>query len=135
FLEYSGMKFSMFYLGEYIEIIVSSAVLTTMFLGGWSLPFLHRDGITIEFGDSVLAHWTLAHGGVILIGALAFFAKTLTLCWLQLFIRWTIPRFRYDQIMHLGWKQLLPASILNMLLTGVLLLAIDQAGPGFHGLL
>lgn len=127
-LEYSGMKFSMFYLGEYVEVVISSALLTTIFFGGWALPFLHRDGITIAFGDHVLFHQGLLHWQVILAGVLAFFGKTIFVTWMQIFIRWTIPRFRYDQIMALGWRKLLPASLVNMVLTGMVLLAIDRGG-------
>jgi NADH-quinone oxidoreductase subunit H len=129
FLEYSGMKFGMFMLGEYMELAISSAVLVTIFFGGWALPFLHRDGITVELGDTVYYHVRMAHVAVIAIGALAFFAKTWLVCWAQLFIRWTIPRFRYDQIMKLGWRFLLPSALANMLVTGLVLLGIGHGGP------
>jgi NADH-quinone oxidoreductase subunit H len=66
---------------------------------------------------------------VVVIGALGFVLKTITLCWLQLTIRWTLPRFRYDQLMKLGWRTLLPASLANILVTGVLILAAQSAGP------
>jgi NADH-quinone oxidoreductase subunit H len=65
----------------------------------------------------------------------AFFAKTWFVCWAQLFIRWTIPRFRYDQIMKLGWRFLLPAALVNMVVTGMLLLAIGQGGVGLSNAL
>jgi NADH-quinone oxidoreductase subunit H len=130
FLEYSGMKFGMFMLGEYMELAISSAVLVTIFFGGYSLPFLHRDGVTISIGEMVLYQHKLAHAAVILIGVATFFAKTWFVCFLQLFIRWTIPRFRYDQIMKLGWRFLLPSAIVNMLLTGLILLAIGEGGSG-----
>src|SRR6185369_9206697 len=80
-------------------------------------------------GDSVLLDQPLQHGAVILIGVLAFILKTLTLCWLQLTIRWTLPRFRYDQLMRLGWRKLLPASLVNILLTGFVVMAIRTGGP------
>jgi NADH-quinone oxidoreductase subunit H len=130
FLEYSGFKFSMFMLGEYMELAISSAVLTTIFFGGYALPFVHRDGITLALGDTVYAQVKMAHGSVVLLGVLTFFVKTWIVCWAQLFVRWTIPRFRYDQIMKLGWRFLLPSAIANMLLTGVVLLAIEQGGAG-----
>lgn len=130
FLEYSGMRFSMFMLGEYIEIVTSSALLVTIFLGGFGLPFLARDGITVAIGDTVLFHQQMSHLAVIGIGVATFFAKTLFLCWFQIFIRWTVPRFRYDQIMKLGWKMLLPAALVNMMVTGIVMLAIDHAGVG-----
>jgi NADH-quinone oxidoreductase subunit H len=129
YLEYSGMKFGMFMLGEYMELAISSAVLVTIFFGGWALPFLHRDGITVEIGQTVYYHVRLAHAAVILIGVVAFFVKTWIVCWAQLFIRWTIPRFRYDQIMKLGWRFLLPSSLVNMVVMAMILLAIDEGGP------
>jgi NADH-quinone oxidoreductase subunit H len=118
-----------------MEVVVSSAVLTTIFFGGYSLPFLHRNGITVAFGDTVLYEQRMAHLAVVLIGAATFFVKTVIVCWLQLFIRWTVPRFRYDQVMRLGWRKLLPAAIVNMMLTGVVLLALDQGGPGLSSAL
>jgi NADH-quinone oxidoreductase subunit H len=128
YLEYSGFKFGMFMFGEYIELAISSAVLVTVFFGGYALPFLHRDGITLELGNTVYYHLALSHRLVIALGVVAFFAKTWITCWAQLFIRWTIPRFRYDQIMKLGWRFLLPSALVNIVGTGVLLLLIDAAG-------
>ena len=131
FTEYSGMKFGMFYFAEYMEIVTSSMLLVTIFLGGWELPFLHRDGFTIAFGDAVLAQARLPHVWVVIFGVLAFFGKVLALCWIQAFVRWSLPRFRYDQLMRLGWKVLLPLSLANIFATGVIWLAIDGASPGF----
>ncbi len=73
----------------------------------------------------------LSHGGVILLGVLAFLVKVLGMCWLQLVIRWTLPRFRYDQLMKLGWRKLLPASLVNILATGLLVLLFHDAEGGF----
>jgi NADH-quinone oxidoreductase subunit H len=129
FTEYAGMKFGMFYFAEYAEVVTGSMLLVTIFLGGWALPFLHRDGITIEFGSVTLVHWLIPHVWVILLGVLAFFAKVLVVCWMQVFVRWTLPRFRYDQLMKLGWRVLLPASLANIFVTGVVWLALDNAGP------
>ena len=130
FTEYAGMKFAMFFFSEYIAVVSSSALMATLFLGGWHLPFLHRDGLTVAIGDSLLFYQALPHGLVILLGALAFLAKIVTLCWVQLMIRWTLPRFRYDQLMRLGWRKLLPASLCNILFTGLVLLAVGSAGAG-----
>ena len=127
FTEYAGMKFAMFFFSEYVAVVSSSALMATLFLGGWSLPFLHRDGLHIAIGDSVLLSQQMSHGGVILLGALAFLFKTIGLCWLQLMIRWTLPRFRYDQLMRLGWRKLLPASLVNVLATGLVVLALQSA--------
>jgi NADH-quinone oxidoreductase subunit H len=130
FTEYSGMKFGMFYFAEYMEVCTSSMLLVTIFLGGWSLPFLHRDGLSISFGDAVLVQQPLLHWAVEVIGVLAFFGKTLVVCWFQAFVRWSLPRFRYDQLMNLGWKVLLPAALVNIFATGIVLLLVDGGGPG-----
>jgi NADH-quinone oxidoreductase subunit H len=129
FTEYAGMKFGMFYFAEYAEIVTGSMLLVTIFLGGWALPFFHRDGLTIAFGNVTLVHSLVPHVWMILLGVLAFFGKVVVVCWIQAFIRWTLPRFRYDQLMKLGWRLLLPASLANILVTGVVWLAIDKAGP------
>jgi NADH-quinone oxidoreductase subunit H len=130
-VEYSGMKFGMFYMGEYIELAVSSGLIVALFLGGYNIPFLHRDGITLAFGGEVLWHKGLPHLVVLLLQFGTFFGKVVLLTWFQMFIRWTLPRFRYDQLMKLGWRMLLPACLVNIFLTGVALLAFDRA-PSVH---
>jgi NADH-quinone oxidoreductase subunit H len=131
FTEYSGMKFGMFYFAEYMEVVTSSMLLVTIFLGGWQLPFLHRDGLHVAFGDAALLHLKLPHVWVTIFQVVAFFGKVLTLCWIQAFVRWGLPRFRYDQLMRLGWKVLLPLSLANILATGVLWLAYDSSSVAF----
>ncbi len=128
FTEYSGMKFGMFYFAEYMEIVTSSMLVVTIFLGGWALPFFHRDGITIEIGQMQLVHAYVPHIWMSILGVLVFFGKTLAVCWFQAFVRWSLPRFRYDQLMKLGWRVLLPASLANLFATGCIYLAIAQAG-------
>jgi NADH-quinone oxidoreductase subunit H len=128
FTEYAGMKFGMFYFAEYAEVVTGSMLIVTIFLGGWALPFFHRDGLTIEIGSLELVHVPLAHVWMILLGVVAFFTKVIVVCWIQVFVRWTLPRFRYDQLMKLGWRILLPASLANVLVTGVVWLALDKAG-------
>jgi NADH-quinone oxidoreductase subunit H len=135
FTEYAGMKFGMFYFAEYAEIVTGSMLLVSIFLGGWALPFFHRDGFTLALGDRLLFHVGLAHVWMVVLGILAFFGKVVTVCWVQCFVRWTLPRFRYDQLMKLGWKILLPASLVNIFATGVIWLSIDNAGPGVDGAL
>jgi len=129
YTEYSGMKFGMFYFSEYAEVVTSSMLLVTLFLGGWELPFFHRDGLTVAFGDTVLLHQVIPHLWMEIISVLGFFGKVIALCWLQAMIRWTLPRFRYDQLQKLGWRVLLPLSLANVLVTGVVVLAIDHGGP------
>jgi NADH-quinone oxidoreductase subunit H len=129
FTEYAGMKFAMFFFAEYIAVVTASALMAAVFFGGWSLPFVFRDGIHLTIGGTSVLDAALPHGAVVAIGALGFIFKTIVLCWLQLTIRWTLPRFRYDQLMRLGWRKLLPASLANILLTGFVVMAIQSAGP------
>jgi NADH-quinone oxidoreductase subunit H len=127
FTEYAGMKFAMFFFSEYIAVVSSSAMIAVIFLGGWNLPFLYRDGLHLAIGSTVILDQAMSHGGVILLGVLAFLVKVLAMCWLQLVIRWTLPRFRYDQLMRLGWRKLLPASLVNILATGLVVLLLQGA--------
>jgi NADH-quinone oxidoreductase subunit H len=123
------MKFGMFYFAEYAEVVTGSMLLVTIFLGGWTLPFFHRDGLTVAFGSTVLFKAPIAHLFMILINVITFFTKVLAVCFIQVFVRWTLPRFRYDQLMKLGWRVLLPASLGNILVTGVIYLALDKLRP------
>jgi NADH-quinone oxidoreductase subunit H len=118
FIEYSGMKFGMFFMAEYIEVVVISGVLTTLFFGGWQVPFLFSDGF--HFGSMFFA---LNEWVVLALCLSKFVLFVLVLCWFQLMIRWTLPRFRYDQVMTLGWRVLLPLSLLNLLVTAWVLLS------------
>lgn len=129
FTEYAGMKFAMFFFAEYIAVVTSAGLMAALFLGGWDLPFLSYSGLHVKIGETVLLDQELPRAAVVAIGALGFVLKTITLCWLQLMIRWTLPRFRYDQLMRLGWRKLLPASIANVLLTGLLVQGVISAGP------
>ena len=131
-VEYSGMKFGMFYTGEFIEVATSSAFMVAVFLGGYNLPFLHRDGISIALGGEMLWQKNLPHLLVILLQAGTFFTKVIVVCWFQLFVRWSLPRFRYDQLMKLGWRIMLPAALANVFLTGIILLAFDRASLAFQ---
>jgi NADH-quinone oxidoreductase subunit H len=122
FTEYSGMKFGMFFFAEYIEVVTSSALMVTLFFGGWNLPFLHRDGLTVAIGDTILLKYAMTHGSVVAVQVIAFFLKVLAFAWLQVVVRWTLPRFRYDQLMRLCWRLLLPLSVANVFVTAVLVL-------------
>jgi NADH-quinone oxidoreductase subunit H len=128
FTEYAGMKFGMFYFAEYAEVVTGSMLIVTIFLGGWALPFFHRDGLTISFGSLQLFHQLVPHFWMTILGVVAFFGKVIVVCWVQTFVRWTLPRFRYDQLMKLGWRVLLPASLGNILVTGVVWLVLDKGG-------
>jgi NADH-quinone oxidoreductase subunit H len=128
FTEYAGMKFAMFFFAEYIAVVTASGLMAAVFFGGWSLPFVFRDGIHLTVGGTSIFDAALPHGAVVALGALGFILKTIVLCWLQLTIRWTLPRFRYDQLMRLGWRKLLPASLANILFTGFIVMAIRTGG-------
>jgi NADH-quinone oxidoreductase subunit H len=114
FIEYSGMKFGMMFLAEFLEITVFAGVITAVFLGGWHpLPF---GGVT---------EWLRGHLVPVAYGAVcagAFLVKMIIMIWLQLTVRWLLPRFRYDQIQQLCWKILLPASLVNIFVTGAAIL-------------
>ncbi len=130
FTEYSGMKFAMFFFAEYITIITASALMVAMFFGGWHLPFIDRQGIRIALGETEYWQFALPQLLVVLLSVGAFIAKTLFLCWLQLLVRWTVPRFRYDQLMKLGWRILLPISLGNILLTGLIVRFVQMGESG-----
>jgi NADH-quinone oxidoreductase subunit H len=126
FTEYQPMKMGMFALGELVEVVTSSALLVTIFFGGWQVPFVQSSGFHFDyFGANI--HWYWSHLAVVIVSALMFPLKVLLLVLLQMQIRWTLPRFRFDQIMKLGWTVLLPASLLNIFATGVVLLLIDRS--------
>ncbi|NUP09920.1 MAG: NADH-quinone oxidoreductase subunit H [Polyangiaceae bacterium] len=135
FVEYSGFKFGMFMAGEYVEVLTSSALIVTLFFGGYTLPFLFADGIDVTIGSTQLFAYKMNHLAVTVIQILTFFGKTLLMSWVVIFFRWTLPRFRYDQLMKFGWTKLLPLAILNLAVTAVGVVAIDAAGPGLHATL
>ncbi|MBI1884477.1 MAG: NADH-quinone oxidoreductase subunit NuoH [Chlamydiae bacterium] len=120
FVEYSGMKFGMFFLTDFLETVLASALLTTLFLGGWQIPYLFHDGFHFPWGTV----WIMAQPWVILLGVIAFSIKVIFFCWFLMMIRWTLPRFRYDQLMRLGWKIMLPISLINILVTGLVMVLL-----------
>ncbi len=108
--EYSGMKFGTFFLAEYSNMITSSALIVTLFLGGYQFPYLETFGLP--------AIW------VCVIQVLTFVVKVAAVLFFYMWIRWTIPRFRYDQLMNLGWKVMIPLALLNLAVTGAWLLLL-----------
>ncbi|MFQ5415457.1 MAG: NADH-quinone oxidoreductase subunit H [Myxococcota bacterium] len=122
-LEYSGMRFGLFYMSEFIEVIVIAGIVTSIFLGGWSVPYLSQE--TIIGGVGGVFGTGFATGLCILIHFGAFMTKLLAMIWLQMSLRWTLPRFRYDQVMDLCWKVLLPLSIANIFATGLVILLME----------
>lgn len=118
-VEYSGGKFLMFFAGEFAEIVTAAALITTLFFGGWQVPYLMRDGF--HFPSGAVHH--VPQVAVALLQVAAFTLKVIFFCWLQILLRWTLPRFRYDQVMRLGWKMLLPLALLNVIVTALIILA------------
>jgi len=121
-LEYSGMRFGLFFMSEFIEIIVIAALTATIFLGGWSVPWVSTDTIITKV--SSLFGTGFATGLCMIIHFTMFMLKVMIMIWVQMLLRWSLPRFRYDQVMDLCWKILLPLSIANIFVTGFVLLLI-----------
>jgi NADH-quinone oxidoreductase subunit H len=117
--EYSGMKFSFFFIAEYANMVVVSSMVVTMFFGGWLPPFPNWTGNWLNLGLQ-LVHPALA-------GVFWFALKVFAFLFLYIWLRGTFPRYRYDQLMDVGWKWLIPLAIANVLVTGVLMLALDRA--------
>ncbi|MFQ5703025.1 MAG: NADH-quinone oxidoreductase subunit NuoH [Gemmatimonadales bacterium] len=113
--EYSSMKFSMFFIGEYAAVITMSALIATLFFGGWDVPFTRWDSQDPTILKSVVT-------------LLAFSAKTLLFIFVYIWIRWTLPRFRFDQLMAIGWKGLLPVTLGYLMLIATAVLVLDSLG-------
>ena len=123
FVEYSGMKFGMFFLTDFLETIMVACLATTLFFGGWQVPYLLPDGFHFPWGGEILvSNWVY-----VLLGMLSFSIKVVIFCWVFMQIRWTLPRFRYDQLMKLGWKGLFPISVVNVAVTAVVLVFLGEA--------
>ena len=120
FVEYSGMKFGMFYATDFIETVLAAALITTLFFGGWQVPFLYSDGFHLP------GNWSVSLSQVTVMGLQvgAFLIKLSFFCFLMMLIRWTLPRFRWDHLMRLGWTIMLPLSIINILVTALVMLWI-----------
>lgn len=115
FTEYSGMKMGLFMFAEFIEIAIVAALFATLFLGGYNLPYMNDGGFTLPGGRDI----ALNHGVVVLLQVITFMAKVFALCAFQIQIRWSLPRFRYDQMLSFAWKLLLPVSLANLAVTAV----------------
>ena len=108
-------------MAEYIHLVVGSALIATLFFGGWQVPYLADSGFLLPGGLALGLPGPL----VFFLRIGAFVGKLFFFAWLFIWVRWTIPRFRYDQVMRLGWKVLLPLSLANIFVTGLVLLLID----------
>ena len=117
YTEYGGMKWGMYMFTDFMKVLIISCLLTTLFFGGYQVPWMGADGFHFPWGGE----WLLPHGIVVLFQVLMFNLKVFFFCWLQILVRWTYPRFRYDQLMDFGWKLLIPLSLLNIAATGILM--------------
>jgi NADH-quinone oxidoreductase subunit H len=123
FTEYSGGKQATFMLADFAEVVVVAGLVTTLFLGGWQVPYLSKDGLDVPgLGVIAVAPWIVT---VLQLGAFTF--KVAFCAWVQWLIKWTVPRFRYDQLMNLGWKGMIPAALVNLLLTAAMVLWLERA--------
>lgn len=109
--EYSSMKLGFYLFAEYINMFISSAIMATLFFGGYDVPFLDESTLTPNLAA--------------IIGIVAFLAKIFIFIFVFMWIRWTLPRFRYDQLMNLGWKGLVPLALVNMVITGAVVLWLN----------
>ncbi|HKB45394.1 MAG TPA: NADH-quinone oxidoreductase subunit NuoH [Chitinophagaceae bacterium] len=110
--EYSSMKLGLYLFAEYVNMFISGAVMATLFFGGYDIPFVNE------------ASWELNHNLLAIIGLFVLLAKALFFVFVFIWIRWTIPRFRYDQLMNLGWKKLIPLALVNMVITAAVVLLL-----------
>jgi NADH-quinone oxidoreductase subunit H len=110
--EYSSMKLGFYLFAEYINMFISSAVMACLFFGGYDIPFVDESSLNVNVAA--------------ILGALMLFAKILFFIFLFMWVRWTIPRFRYDQLMNLGWKGLIPLALLNMIITAAVILWLKK---------
>lgn len=116
-LEYSSMRFGTFFMAEYANICIGSALIATLFLGGWQVPYLEASGFLFPGGSSIALDPIL----ITLLRLASLGLKITFLCWFFIWVRWTLPRFRYDQLMDLGWKVMLPLTLANLTATGLYL--------------
>jgi NADH-quinone oxidoreductase subunit H len=110
--EYSGMKLGFYLFSEYINMFVSSAIMSTLFFGGYQIPYIDKLGLDPNM--------------VVALGTLFLFVKIFLFILLFMWVRWTLPRFRYDQLMKLGWKMLLPLALINLVVTGIVILCMGK---------
>jgi NADH-quinone oxidoreductase subunit H len=117
------MKMGLFMFAEFIEIAIIGALFTTLFLGGYNLPYMHDGGFTLPGGHSI----AMGHGAVVVTQLVVFLVKVLLVCSFQILVRWSLPRFRYDQVLTFAWKFVLPLALINLMATAVVLWLVQGA--------
>jgi NADH-quinone oxidoreductase subunit H len=120
FTEYSAMKMGLFMFAEFIEIAIIGALFTTLFLGGYNLPFMTDDGFAFPGGHQV----TIPHAAIIVLQLVVFLVKVLVISSFQILVRWTLPRFRWDQLLSFAWKFMFPLAFANLAVTAVVVWAL-----------
>ncbi len=115
FTEYSAMKMGLFMFAEFIEIAIIAALFATLFLGGYNLPYMDDGGLNLPGGITL----PMSHGAVVLTQMVVFLLKVLAMSSFQILVRWTLPRFRYDQLLRFAWKFLFPLALANLTVTAV----------------
>jgi NADH-quinone oxidoreductase subunit H len=113
FTEYSGMKMGLFMFAEFIEIAIIGALFTTLFLGGYNLPYMTDGGFRFPGGYQI----AMSHGAVVVTQLVVFLAKVFVMCSFQILIRWSLPRFRWDQVLRFAWKFMFPLGLANLIVT------------------
>ncbi len=119
FTEYSAMKMGLFMFAEFIEIAIIGALFTTLFLGGYNLPYMNDAGFV--FPGNVVVN--MSHGAVVVTQLVVFLAKVFLVCSFQILVRWTLPRFRWDQVLRFAWKFMFPLALANLVVTAVVMWA------------
>jgi len=117
YTEYTSMKMGLFMFAEFIEIAVIGALFTTLFLGGYNLPYMGDAGFVFPGGKTV----ALPHAAVVVLQLVTFLVKVMIVCSFQILIRWSLPRFRYDQVLRFAWKFMLPVALANLTVTAIVL--------------
>ncbi|KAA5543314.1 NADH-quinone oxidoreductase subunit NuoH [Adhaeribacter rhizoryzae] len=120
--EYGSMKLGLYLFAEYVNIIVVSAVMSTLYFGGFNFPFQNEIGALLSNDPRI------AHNIITILGTVVFFLKIFAFIFFFMWVRWTLPRFRYDQLLNLGWKGLIPLAIINIVLTGGFILLSEHFG-------
>ena len=123
YTEYSAMKMGLFMFAEFIEIAIIGALFTTLFLGGYNLPYMTDAGFVFPGGHA----WALPHAAVVPLQLAVFLAKVLVVCSFQILVRWSLPRFRYDQLLSFAWKFMFPLAFANLTATAVALWLTERA--------
>jgi NADH-quinone oxidoreductase subunit H len=109
------MKMGLFMFAEFIEIAIIAALFATLFLGGYNLPYMNDNGFSLPGGVEI----AMSHGAVLLTQVVVFLGKVFVLCSFQILVRWSLPRFRYDQLLRFAWKFMFPLALVNLAVTVV----------------